>query len=94
MAKGNIQAFNPYRVVGAVSKVIFVGDGVLGGVFCSAGTTPTLTLYDGVDATGTLLVNAMPLTPGQWTPLPFGISKGVFVTIGGTTPDVTIGFLP
>lgn len=83
---------SPVRVT-ADGQVV-VGDGVVYGFLCSAGTTPTISLYDGVNSSGTLVYQspAAGETVGGLVRLPAGIRcrSGLFADVGGTTPAFTV----
>lgn len=55
--------------------------GVVVGLLCSTSSSGTLTLVDGK---GRVLCNAMPLTAGQFYPMPFNFIGGLTATVGGT----------
>lgn len=54
------------------------------GVICASSTAGTITLYDGQNAAGTLIVNTLPLTAGQYLPLNLSVRNGCYCTVGGT----------
>jgi hypothetical protein len=91
MAKGNLASLSYTRITSASSKQITASDTVLGKVLCSAGISPTITVIDG-SSSGTTVLNAFPLTPGQAVELNIALTAGLYVTIGGTSPDVTIAW--
>lgn len=55
--------------------------GDLVGMLCSTSTNGTLTLVDG---RGRTICNLMPLTAGQFYPMPFRYVSGLTATIAGT----------
>lgn len=64
---------------------LFGSSGVLLGFLCTV--SGTLNLYDGVDASGTPVVVALPVTAGQYTPIPARfLTKGFYAltTAAGT----------
>jgi hypothetical protein len=74
-----------------------VGLGKLKGIFVSSGTSPTIAVYDSATAsTGDPLVIATftGATPGNYvfTGDADGVvfSKGLYVVVGGTTPNISI----
>ncbi len=93
MSKPNTQAFSYKRLSGTGSTLVFTGDCLLAGVACSAGTSPTISIYDGTSSSGAVVVSSFPLTAGQFVQLPFALSTGLYVTLGGTSPDVTLAWL-
>lgn len=69
------------------SGIVRKGSGGLVGWLVASGS-PTITVYDGTDATGELVLNAMACTAGTPYPCPRLLIKGCYVTIGGTG-DIT-----
>jgi hypothetical protein len=65
----------------------------IAGVFCSSSSSGAVTIYDDA-ATGTTtkVVDTFSVTAGTWYPLPFTVSSGVYVVIGGTA-SVTVGLV-
>lgn len=65
----------------------------IAGIFCSSSTSGTVTIYDD-PATGTTtkIVDTFTVAAGTWYPLPFSVSNGVNLVIGGTA-SVTIGLV-
>lgn len=82
-----------YKQVTASGNVC-ANDGILGGIFVSAASaTPTITVYDdAATGTSTKIVDTFTPTAGQWYPLPFGFSKGLYVVISGTV-SATVGYV-
>lgn len=70
--------YNP-RPIG-VNSTIKLANGKVGGFACTV--SGTLTLKDG---SGNTFLNAMPVTAGQWHPLPFVFTPGdqAVATTGG-----------
>jgi hypothetical protein len=66
------------------------GNGTLRRIACSASTAGTITAYDGTDATGTLLLNAFPLTAGQTPQFDLAFTNGLFIVVGGTADYVVV----
>lgn len=64
------------------------GPGSVQGVLASTSSSGTLTLYDNTSAAGSVIVSALPLVAGQYYPLNFKFSKGLWAVIGGTA-DIT-----
>jgi hypothetical protein len=70
----------------AASALVVSGPGVLTGIFVSgASATPTIKIWDGLTATGTVLLDTFTPTPLQspYFP-PIGFGTGCYITIGGT----------
>lgn len=77
-----------YKHISA-SALVKNGAGWLGGWLVNSSTSGTLTIYDNTAASGTIVVNAIPLTAGQYIPFPSIMGKGIYAVIGGTA-DITI----
>lgn len=78
------------------SANVKVGIGKLKGVFVSAGTNPTVAIYDSAD-TGTgnpIIAQFTPAAPGNYVFTGdeggVGFSNGLYVVLGGTGPKVTV----
>jgi len=72
-----------------------VGLAKLKGIFVSSGTGPTIAVYDSATASGSDPVVISTFTgavPGNYQFAPEGVSlsKGLYVVLGGTNPNVTI----
>lgn len=80
-----------YKQISATANVSALPANLLG-VFCSSSTAGTLTVYDdAATGTSTKAVDTVSLTAGTWYPLPIGMSKGIYVVLGGTA-SVTVVF--
>jgi hypothetical protein len=67
--------------------VVKAGQGVLGGFIVASGS-PTIALYDGADATGTLILNTMQTAATTSYPFPYASTSGIYAVITGTA-DIT-----
>jgi hypothetical protein len=78
--------FNYQRLTasGQVTK----GGSLMAGFIAASASSGTLALYDGTNSSGTLILNTMSLTPGQFVPLPVLATNGIYAVIGGTA-DIT-----
>lgn len=47
--------FNPTKIATATTTLLKTGAGSLGGIFVTGGTAGTIKVYDGIDASGTLI---------------------------------------
>lgn len=66
------------------------GAAQLMGIFvASASATPTIRVYDGTDATGTVVVNTFTPVAGTYYPIPAKVAKGIYIAISGTV-DCTV----
>ena len=87
-----------YKYLEATAQVK-TGAGKIKSVFCSSGTSPTITVYDTDNGTTTntvLIATFTATTPGVYafTGDDGGLyfNKGLYIVLGGTTPKVTIGY--
>lgn len=61
------------------------GQGLLTGILVSQSSTWIISVFDGVDATGTLIVDNMTVAAATPYPMPCVVTKGIFIkTISGT----------
>lgn len=87
----SVLASGSYKQITATANIQSFPSNILG-VFCSASTSGTCTIYDDAGTgTTTLVVASFPLVAGQYYNLPFGLSKGLYVVLGGTA-SVTVAF--
>lgn len=76
--------YSPIKV--GVDSTATISGNMIGGFLCVTGGTVTLVNHSGVT-----LINAMPVTAGQWTLIPFlltntdGQNGGTFTTAGGAS---------
>ena len=62
------------------------------GIFCSASTSGTVTVYDSATTTTTAkVIDTVTLTAGQWYTIPCATESGIYVVIGGTV-NATVVF--
>lgn len=55
------------------------------GFLCTASSTGSITLYDhATGATGTAILNALPVTAGQFTHLRIATANGCYATLDGS----------
>jgi len=85
IAENNNEMYTYVRLT--ASGLIKTGVGQLGGFLVATGT-PTITIYDGTSASGTLMLNGVVTTAGVPYPVPCGFNTGLYVAISGTC-DVT-----
>lgn len=94
MAKGNIEAFSYKRLTSAAAAQVFAGDCYLGGINLNSGTSVTVTIYDSANAnTNDPQVTGTYTLAAGWNRLPFAMSKGLYIVVAGTSPDITVAFL-
>ena len=70
------------------SGLVKGGNGTLRRVLVAASSSGTLTVYDNTAASGTVLVNAFPLTAGQSIQFDLAFQVGCYISLGGTA-DIT-----
>ena len=86
-----VLASGAYKQITASANIQSYASNLLG-VFCSSSTAGTLTVYDDAGTgTTTKVVDTFTLVAGTFYQLPFGLSKGLYVVIGGTA-SVTVAF--
>jgi hypothetical protein len=84
-----------YAVNITATSQVKVGFSKLKGIFVSSGTSPTIAVYDSATASTsdpTIISTFTGATAGNYAFAPEGItlSKGLYVVLGGTNPNVTI----
>jgi hypothetical protein len=84
----NAEAGDPYRVT--ASGALPVQDGTLLGIIVAASSSGTLTVADKPNNAARTLVNAIPLTAGQFVPCKFRFLGGLTLTVGGTLDCVLV----
>jgi hypothetical protein len=82
MSAAENPTYNHKRITS--TSLIKNGPGVSGGFLVAASSSGTITLYDSTDNSQGLMVNAVPLTAGQWYPFPGQFTRGLYAVIGGT----------
>lgn len=76
------EVFSP-KPLAASAAIIGLDGGSIGGFLCT--TSGTVSLNLGIDGSGTLIVDAVPVTAGVFLPMPFTIPPGVgmYATLAG-----------
>ena len=78
-------------VIVTASGLVKTGPGIINTVVVTAGIGVTVKLWDGTTAAGPVLMDTtVPMTPLMTIPLNAGFVTGLFATIGGTAPSVTL----
>ena len=55
------------------------------GIFCSASTSGTVTVYDSATTTTTAkVIDTVTLTAGQWYTMPVALASGCYIVVSGT----------
>jgi len=86
-----------YNLATSVGARVYVGAGALFGISVNtAQSASSITLYDGIDATGVKIGQFATTTAGPVTmPSPLAFTNGLYAVVAGATaPDVTVLFLP
>lgn len=79
-----------YAAVSASGNVM-ARSGALIGIFVANGSG-TITIYDTASTeTSRKVVDAFSVNPGMFYPLPFVVSKGIYIVISGGTMNITVG---
>jgi hypothetical protein len=73
-----------YKQISATGNVAPIGSKLLG-IFCSASTSGTVTIYDSATTTTTAkVIDTVTLTAGTWYTMPIAFASGIYVVVGGT----------
>ena len=74
-----------YKQITATGNVSPIGCKLLG-IFVSASTVGTVTIYDSATTTTTTKVvdTTVALTGGTWVPMPIAFASGIYIVVGGT----------
>lgn len=82
-----IEKFSPrlFSASGQIPGIVKAsGGGTLGGIFVSASTNGTITIYDTDTATAVnKIVDTFSVLPGTYYPLPFTLVNGLYIVVGG-----------
>ena len=81
-----------YKQISATGNVCPQGGVALLGIFVSSATTGTITVYDSNAAsTANTIVAIFTVAPATYYPLPFSVSQGIYIVVGGTV-SATVSF--
>lgn len=73
-----------YKLVSATGNVAPISKKLLG-IFVSASSSGTVTIYDSATTTTTTkVIDTATLTAGAWYPMPIAFASGIYVVVGGT----------
>jgi len=72
------------------SKLVRTGQGLLNGLLCAQSSSMVISIYDGVDDTGVLLVNQMTLAAATPYPVPALVNTGIYVKLISGSGDITV----
>lgn len=97
---GNNQVLDTREVapVGSAYRVtsdgqVITGPCIVFGFVATAGTSPTIAMYDGTSASGTLIyggATAETLGAPKTMPCAIECATGLYIDVGGTTPAFTV----
>jgi hypothetical protein len=85
MSRSENETYTPKRLT--ASGLVKNGGGTAGGFFVANGN-PLVTLYDGIDNTGTVILNALQAVAGTPYPFPAQFTTGLYATLTGAG-DIT-----
>lgn len=86
----NVGGYKQFTTTGNISPV---GASLLG-IFVSASTVGTITVYDSATTTTTAkVIDTVTVTAGTWYPMPVGTTSGIYIVVGGTSLSATAVFV-
>ena len=85
---GNLEPGRSKRLTASGLVLTASGQAILSGILVATGT-PTITVYDGTDTTGEVIVNGLVAVAGTPYPIPRIINKGIYVVLSGAG-DITV----
>jgi hypothetical protein len=81
---GTNQNVGGYKLISATGNVSPFGASLLG-IFVSASSSGTITVYDSATTTTTAkVIDTVSVTAGTWYPMPVGTTAGIYIVVGGT----------
>lgn len=66
------------------------GQAMLSGLLCAQSTSLVVSIYDGTDDTGELVVDSVPLVAGVPLPVPRIINKGIYIKFISGSGSITV----
>lgn len=66
------------------------GQAMLSGVLCAQSTSLVVSIYDGQDTAGELVVDSVPLVAGVPLPVPRIMTKGLYIQFVNGTGSITV----
>jgi hypothetical protein len=73
-----------YKLISATGNVSPISKKMLG-IFVSASSSGTVTIYDSATTTTTTkVIDTVTLTAGTWYPIPVAFASGIYIVVGGT----------
>jgi hypothetical protein len=89
---GTNQNVGGYKQFTATGNVCPFGTNLLG-IFVSASTVGTITIYDSASNTTTAkVIDTVTVTAGTWYPMPVSTTSGIYIVVGGTSLSATAVF--
>lgn len=86
---GNLEPGRFKRLTASGLVLTATGQGMSSGLLCAQSSSLVVSVYDGIDTSGTLLVNQIPLTAGAPVPIPAIVTKGIYVSFVSGSGDIT-----
>jgi hypothetical protein len=87
---GNLEPGRSKRLSATGLVLTASGQAMLSGILCAQSSSLIISIYDGIDATGELVVNQVPLTAGVPLPVPRIINKGIYISFVSGSGDITV----
>lgn len=78
------EVYNATLISGGTSTAIKTSQGVIGDVFFSSSTSGTVTIYDGLSATGTKIIDTFTGAAATKYEFRIGCATGIFIVTTGT----------
>jgi hypothetical protein len=81
---GTVQNVGGYKLLTTTANISPVGASLLG-IFVSASTAGTITIYDSATTTTTAkVIDTFTGVLGTWYPIPVSTTAGIYIVVGGT----------
>ena len=80
---GTVQNVGGYKLLSATGNISPVGASLLG-IFVSASTAGTITIYDSATTTTTKVIDTFTGVTATWYPIPVSTTAGIYIVVSGT----------
>lgn len=81
---GIAQQVGGYKQISETGNISPIGAKLLG-IFVSASTSGTVTIYDSASTTTTTkVIDTVTLAAGTWYTMPIGFASGIYIVVSGT----------
>lgn len=87
---GNLEPGRYKRLAASGLVLTATGQGMLSGLLCAQSSSLVVSVYNGIDATGDLMVDSIPLTAGNPVPIPAIVNKGIYVQFVSGSGSITV----